>query len=94
MPQIDRPEGRLPHDNCQLASNRPLHNIEAMDKHLWKVGEPRPASKNGTKNRHRRYEIAGKTSDGVTILRGPVKATHFTRKQIRDAIIAVVGPKG
>jgi hypothetical protein len=65
-----------------------------MDKHLKKAGDARPVSKNGAKSRHRRYEVAGKTSDGVTILRGPVKATHFTRKQIRDAIIAVVGPKG
>ncbi len=65
-----------------------------MDKRLKKTGEARSTSKSGAKGRHRRYEVAGKTSDGVTILRGPVKATHFTRKQIRDAIIAVVGPKG
>jgi hypothetical protein len=64
-----------------------------MDKHRKKASVARPATKNGAKARGRRYEIAGKTSDGVTILRGPLKATHFTRKQIRDAIIAVVGSK-
>lgn len=64
-----------------------------MDKRWKKMSATRPATKNGVKARGRRYEVAGKTSDGVTILRGPVKATHFTRKQIRDAIIAVVGAK-
>jgi hypothetical protein len=64
-----------------------------MTKHS-KMAAPRQVRKNGSKTRRGRYEIVGKTSDGVTILRGPMKATHFTLKQIREAITAVVGAKG
>jgi hypothetical protein len=48
------------------------------------------APKQGVKTRGESYRVAGKTSDGVTILRGTVKPTHFTSKQIRDAILSVV----
>jgi len=34
----------------------------------------------------RSYDIAGKTSDGVVILRAKVKPKHFTSRQIRSAI--------
>jgi hypothetical protein len=31
-------------------------------------------------------KIAGKTSDGVVVLRAKAKPTHFTAKQIRETI--------
>lgn len=64
-----------------------------MAKHPKMTAASRQARKNGAKPRRGRYEIVGKTSDGITILRGRAKATHFTRKQIREAILAVVGAK-
>jgi hypothetical protein len=36
-----------------------------------------------------RYDIVGRTRDGVSILRPKVKPKHFTSKQIRKAIIEV-----
>jgi hypothetical protein len=32
------------------------------------------------------YEVVGTTSDGVKILRGKTKPTHFTSKEIRKTI--------
>ena len=32
------------------------------------------------------YEVVGITSDGVKILRGKTKPTHFTSKEIRETI--------
>jgi hypothetical protein len=46
------------------------------------------ASKKRMKSRPK-YRYSGTTSDGVKIIRPTVKATHFTPKQIREAIIAV-----
>jgi hypothetical protein len=39
------------------------------------------------------YRVAGKTSDGVKILRSTVAPKHFTSKQIREAITSVVGDR-
>jgi hypothetical protein len=39
------------------------------------------------------YRVAGKTSDGVKILRGAVPPKHFTSRQIREAITSVVGDR-
>jgi hypothetical protein len=33
-----------------------------------------------------RPKVAGKTSDGVVVLRAKAKPTHFTAKQIRETI--------
>jgi hypothetical protein len=33
-----------------------------------------------------RPKVAGKTSDGVIVLRAKAKPTHFTAKQIRETI--------
>jgi hypothetical protein len=35
------------------------------------------------------YDVIGRTSDGISILRPKVRPTHFTPKQIRQAIIEV-----
>jgi hypothetical protein len=39
-----------------------------------------------------KYQVAGKTSDGVTILRAKVGPKHFASQEIRDAISEVAGP--
>ena len=36
-----------------------------------------------------RYLVAGRTSDGVSVLRSAAKAKHFTSKQISETIEAV-----
>ena len=36
------------------------------------------------------YKVLGTTSDGVRILRSKIRATHFTDKEMRDAIAAVL----
>jgi len=50
----------------------------------WTRGVKFRAGKSG-----RRYDIVGRTSDGVSVLRPKVKPKHFTSKQIREAIMEV-----
>jgi hypothetical protein len=51
------------------------------------------AKKNSTKSERQTKsarvsssKIAGKTSDGIVVLRAKAKPTHFTAKQIRETI--------
>ena len=64
-----------------------------MAKHAKRASAPHRAAKSGAKRGRGQYEIVGVTSDGVSILRGAVKPKHFTSKQIREAILAVVGDR-
>jgi hypothetical protein len=50
-------------------------------------------TREGARSRGESYRVAGKTSDGVKILRSAVAPKHFTSKQIREAITSVVGDR-
>jgi len=54
-----------------------------MDKQL--AIKPKRKAKSGNM-----YQIAGVTKDGVKILKMPGRATHFTDKEISDAVRAVL----
>jgi hypothetical protein len=77
----------------KLVSNSPLNDIDRMTKHSKTATTRRAAAKNGSKSRGARNEVVGVTSDGVRILRGAVRPTHFTSREIREAIRAVVGDR-
>ena len=76
-----------------LATRRAIHDIHCMVmKRSNASGEFREV-RNGTRTRGEAYRVAGKTSDGVKILRGTVSPKHFTSKQIRETITSVVGDR-
>lgn len=71
----------LPRQGRELEGSRSGLNMSTMaKKHTTKSG---PLAKPG---RVGNSKIAGKTSDGVIVLRAKAKPTHFTAKQIRETI--------
>ena len=53
----------------------------------------KPPSRGPKSGKHASAKVLGVTKDGVRILQPKGKATHFTPKEIRDAIIAVRSAK-
>ena len=71
----------LPARAGELEGSRSGRNMSTMaKKHTTKSG---PQAKPG---RVGKSKIAGKTSDGVVVLRAKAKPTHFTAEQIRETI--------
>jgi hypothetical protein len=65
----------------ELEGSRLGLNMSTMTKkHATKSGSLAKPSRVGNP------KIAGKTSDGVIVLRAKAKPTHFTAKQIRETI--------
>jgi hypothetical protein len=50
-------------------------------------------SRNGTTGKSGRYNVLGTTKDGVRILKPKGEATHFTRKEVREAVAQVRAAK-
>jgi hypothetical protein len=85
--------GRRGSRRYELASQKVIADIEVMATKRSGINGKFSQVRGDVRTRGESYRVAGKTSDGVKILRGTVKPKHFTSRQIREAVTSVVGDR-